>query len=68
MNPIAQKILDCGGTICKQPLLNLDGSLNEKLEDELFSLLGKSSHSEKISKVAAARANPKFPTPVLPKS
>lgn len=59
MNPIAQKILDAGGTILNEPLLNEDGSINDNCKDELFRELDREPISHRINKVLHRKDKPK---------
>lgn len=38
-NPLAQKIIDLGGTVLPEPLFNEDGSINPEMEKQLFNAL-----------------------------
>ncbi len=51
MNPIAQKILDVGGTVLKEPLHSGDSDeINPKCIDELFRELEREPHPRKINR------------------
>ena len=50
LHPIAQKILDAGGTMLKQPLLKADGEINQECVDELFNVLEREPIQAKINR------------------
>lgn len=52
MNPIAQKILDCGGTVLSEPLFVGDSKeINPKCADQLFAALEAESPAERKTRL-----------------